>query len=428
LSARPYHQKVSAFEVISARAGLAGAPYGAMVEIADRCNEACVHCYQVQGQRGEISTEQWKTIFKELAEMGVMMLTISGGEPTLRKDFLELVAHARQLRFAVRVYSNALNITEELAQQLGELAVQEVQVSLYSHRAEVHDGVTRVKGSFAKVETAARALRKAGVRVVLKSPLMQSNAPEYSEYIAFVQSLGAEFSLDPKLNPREDGDFAPTKLGISKQTYLALCSDPVLGKQHRPRPQTGPRKPCGACNGNVHIEANGELHPCTLWNVDTGNALNGGLRQAWHADPVANVIRSLSWDDLPACSVCDLQSHCSRCFAEAEHYTGHALAAYARACRTARWRYELATGVEPEIDSGDASCDAAPIGPFRNAGEHRFSVQRSDSAQGSGPQRDWLPSKATSAAASHMTPVQLVQIRRHKGAPLTPATPVPSDQ
>jgi radical SAM protein with 4Fe4S-binding SPASM domain len=176
------------------------------------------------------------------------------------------------------------------------------------------------------------------------------------------------------------------------------------------------------------VEANGELHPCTQWNVDTGNALNGGLRQAWYEDPVAKAIRSLTWDDLPACSVCDLRNQCSRCFAEAEHYTGHAHAAYSRACRTARWRYEFETGVEPEIDSSGGSCDAAPIGPFRNVGEHRFLVQHSDSVQGATPpQRAWLPDKATSATASHMAPAQLVQIRRHKAAPLTPATPVPSD-
>jgi MoaA/NifB/PqqE/SkfB family radical SAM enzyme len=426
VAARGYHQKVSAIGAVAARAQLAGKPFGAMVEIADRCNEACVHCYQVQGQKGEIGTEDWKRIFDELAEMGVMMLTISGGEPTLRKDFLDLVAYARQLRFAVRIYSNALNITPQLARQLGELAVQEVQISLYSHRAEVHDAVTRVKGSFAKVETAARELRKAGVRVVLKSPLMQMNSDAYREYIDFVQSLGAEFSMDPKINPREDGDLAPTQLAISKQTFLAIRKEPLFARKSPGVPATGKRRPCGACKGNVHVEANGELNPCTLWNVATGNALSDGMRQAWHENPVANAIRSITWSDLPACSVCDLQHHCSRCFAEAEHYTGHALAAYGRACRTARWRYELETGVEPELDSDDDFCDAEPIGPFRNTGPHRFLVQHADSKTFE-VQRQWLPGAATRAPQSHMNPAQLVQIRRHKTAPLTPVTVPPSD-
>jgi sulfatase maturation enzyme AslB (radical SAM superfamily) len=115
----PYRLKHSAADVVAARAAAVGAPFSAMVEIADRCNEACVHCYQVQGEKGEIDTEQWERIFRELAELGVLFLTISGGEATLRKDFLHLVAYARRLRFAVKIFSNALKITPELASSAG---------------------------------------------------------------------------------------------------------------------------------------------------------------------------------------------------------------------------------------------------------------------------------------------------------------------
>lgn len=425
----PYRNKQSALTVVAQRAQLAGTPFAAMVEVADRCNEACVHCYQIQGQRGELETAEWKRIFDQLAEMGVMLLTISGGEPTLRKDFLELVRYARELRFAVRIYSNALNITEALAQELGALAVQEVQISLYSHRAQGHDAVTRVPGSFTQVEAATRSLRRAGVRVVLKTPLMQQNSAEYGEYIAYVQSLGAEYSMDPKLKPRENGDMEPTELGIDKRAFLAISADGRLSKRSPARAEQS-RKPCGACKGTVHVEANGELHPCTLWNVATGSAREGRLRGDWYDNPVAQQIRQLTWDDLPSCRVCDLQSHCTRCFAEAEHHTGNALAPYAPACRTARWRYELTTGVEPTIDCEQGWCPAAPLGPFRHAGEHTFVIERQAAAPlaRTTPERSWLHGPATGRGSSHMGPAQLVQIRRRKDATLTPSAPPPSDQ
>jgi radical SAM protein with 4Fe4S-binding SPASM domain len=418
-------------KAIAARTARSRSPYGAMVEISDHCNEACVHCYQVQGQKGELDTEHWKRILDDLAALGVLFLTISGGEPTLRKDFLELVSYARQLKFAVKIYSNALNISEALATELGRLAVQEVQISLYSHRAEVHDSITRVPGSFEQICSAVRFLRNAGVRVLLKSPLMQANEREFSEYIEFVTCLGADYRLDPKLNPREDGDFAPAALGVSKATYLAAQRDPRLV---RPRPTVQmplDDRPCGACVGNVHVEPNGEMRPCTQWSIPTGHALGAGLQQSWHNDPVATAIRSLRWADLPACRVCDLRDHCQRCFAEAEHYTGSALAAYTRACQGARWKYESESGVEPEIDSLDGFCDAIPVGPFRRAGGHRFIVERSrvDSATVSRPpDRSWLPDVAKSGASPHMGAAGLVQIRRSKAAPLTPMTPPPSDQ
>jgi radical SAM protein with 4Fe4S-binding SPASM domain len=265
---------------------------------------------------------------------------------------------------------------------------------------------------------------------VLKSPLMQANGDEFAEYMDFVKSLGAACQLDPKLNPREDGDFAPTELGISKQTYLAARRDPRLASPKKSAPTSLDTRPCGACVGNVHLEPNGELRPCTQWSIPTGQALGSGLEDSWRNNPVSTTIRSLRWHDLPACSVCDLRKHCTRCFAEAERYTGNALAAYTRACRSARWKYESDLGVEPEIDSLDGVCDAMPIGPFRSAGEHRFLVEQS-SAEPMETQprldRSWLPEVAKHEVISHLNPHQLVQIRPRRKLPLTGPTTKPSD-
>jgi radical SAM protein with 4Fe4S-binding SPASM domain len=404
-----YRQKRSAADIVAARAAAAGAPFSAMVEIADRCNEACVHCYQVQGEKGELDTEHWERIFRELAEIGVLFLTISGGEATLRKDFLHLVEYARNLRFAVKIFSNGLRITPELAAELGRLSVQEVQISLYSHRAELHDAVTRVPGSFARLVTAARALRESRVRVVLKSPLMSINAPEYSEYVAFVTSLGADYMLDPKLNPRENGDLEPTALAIDKPTYLSLRRDPRFANARRAvaeRPLDG--APCGACRSNVHVEPNGELRPCTQWNVATGQALETSLREAWYHNAAALAIRRLTWNDLPGCRVCDLRAFCTRCFAESERYAGDAFAPYAVACRSALWKYEAERGVEPELVWETVPSTSEPVGPFRRRGEHRFEPSgapaRSD-AERPGP-IGARPSPLPSADA-------IVPLRRH---------------
>jgi len=442
----PYRSRRSAAELVSAHAERAGAPYSAMVEIADRCNEACVHCYQIQGQKGELDTEHWERIFRELAELGVLFLTISGGEATLRKDFLHLVEYARRLRFAVKIFSNGLKITDEMAARLGELSVQEVQISLYSHRADVHDGVTRVPGSFDRVLAAARALRRAKVKVVLKSPLMTQNAADFAAYAQLVTSLGADYSLDAKLNPRENGDMAPTDLAIDKRAYLAVRNDARFTGLRRARPARPlDSAPCAACANNVHVEPNGELRPCTQWGIATGDARATSVRSAWYDDPVANVIRRLTWNELPGCRVCDLRGYCQRCFAEAERITGDALAPYARACQGARWAYEVELGVEPEIDSEQQSwCSTTPLGPFRHAGEHRFLVEHLQPAtpelEGSSareaiadvgrpapglchpeePARAWLPASARPGTG-------LIQLRRRAAGPsLTPASPPPS--
>ena len=66
-------------------------------QIADRCNHTCVHCYQIQGQKGELTTEQVKAALDRMAASGAFFVTFSGGEATLRADLFELIAHARSL-------------------------------------------------------------------------------------------------------------------------------------------------------------------------------------------------------------------------------------------------------------------------------------------------------------------------------------------
>ena len=100
----PFKGKTSVAALVSKLAG-EETPLSAMIEIADRCNEKCVHCYQVQGQKGEMTTEEIFGVLDELAEMGVLFLTISGGEATLRKDFLDIVAYARKKKFAVKLFT-----------------------------------------------------------------------------------------------------------------------------------------------------------------------------------------------------------------------------------------------------------------------------------------------------------------------------------
>ena len=300
----PFRGKKSAAALLREVSGDEHAPLSAMIEIADRCNEVCVHCYQIQGQKGEMGTDDVKRVMDELADLGVMFLTISGGEPTLRKDFLELVAHARKRRFAVKLYTNGLKMTRELAQKLGELAVQEVQISLYSHRAEVHDWVTRVPGSFEKTVAAARHLMEAGVKVVLKSPMMSFNAPEYREWIDFVVSLGADYMMDPHVDPRESGDRGTEALRIDDETYVRVRQDPRLSPPRAPRENPRPdldKSVCGACSGNVHVEANGAIHPCTQMQLEVGHALRDGVKKAWDQNVEAKAIRAITWRDIHGC-------------------------------------------------------------------------------------------------------------------------------
>jgi radical SAM protein with 4Fe4S-binding SPASM domain len=363
-----FRSKKSVAQVLAAFTKDKHTPISAMIEIADRCNEVCIHCYQIQGQKGEMSTDEVKSVMDQLAELGVLMLTISGGEPTLRHDFIELVEHARRKKFAVKIFTNGLTMTRELAGKLAALAVQEVQISVYSHRAEVHDEVTGVRGSWERTVAAVRNLRDARVAVVVKTPMMKLNAGESDAYIDFAIGLGADYMMDPHMDPREDGDRAPETLRVDPETYARAHFDPRLGGKTRKEEMPGPKdlnaSVCGACSGNVHIEANGELRPCTQLTVPVGHAVRDGVKAAWERNEDGAAIRSLTWQDLHGCRDCALNRYCGRCYANAMTEGGDALGPYLSACARARLHYEMRHGHALELLPPASDDRVSGLGPF----------------------------------------------------------------
>jgi organic radical activating enzyme len=115
------------------------------------------------------------TLLDQLAAAGVFFLTISGGEPLIRPDCFEIIEHARKLRFNVKFKTNAVLIREKQARRLRELNVEQVQISVYSHRAEIHDGISKVPGSLKRTIAGIRLLKSHGLKVTIANVLMKGN-------------------------------------------------------------------------------------------------------------------------------------------------------------------------------------------------------------------------------------------------------------
>ena len=152
---------------MSERALRLGVPFSVQLDLTYRCNEQCVHCYLDHDDHGEMTTAEIKHLLEEMAEAGVFILTLSGGEIFLRKDFFEILECARALTFCVKLKTNAVLIREAQAARLRDLGVESVQVSIYSHRPEVHDAITKVPGSLRRSINAIRFLKSQGLKVII---------------------------------------------------------------------------------------------------------------------------------------------------------------------------------------------------------------------------------------------------------------------
>lgn len=299
---------VSPYERLIRAASRAHIPISVLFEVTHRCNLGCEHCYLTEGPVGrprptrpELSLEEIRPILDQLAEAGTLFLTLSGGEVFLRRDALDIVAHARSRGLSVTVFTTGTLLTPEKATQLAALHPLSVEVSIYSPQPEVHDQVTRIPGSHARSLRALRLLKERGVVILIKSPLMSLNSGEYHGIVQLAEELGAGYGFDPMLVPRRDGDMAPVSLSLDQQHLYQIFADPVLAKElSQPvkcLPQPG-EEICATGRRHCMISPYGDLFPCMVYPVPAGNLREKSFHEIWSGSPLLHDLRSKTMHDL----------------------------------------------------------------------------------------------------------------------------------
>jgi AdoMet-dependent heme synthase len=312
---------IGVLEEITAKALRLNVPLAVQLDITYRCNERCVHCYLDHHDHGEMTTTEILRLMDEMAEAGVLTLTLSGGEIFLRKDFFEIVEHARRLSFCVKLKTNALLIGEREAARLRDLAVQEIQVSIYSHRPEVHDAITLVPGSLNRSLSAIRFLKAQELKVVMANVLMRQNKNDYVAVQDLADEIGVDFTLDPTITPMMDGDRSILGLGADAHTLRDVFRDSaVVGDIDEFCAIPSDRgevdldsRPCSAGHTTCYISPYGDVFPCVQFPLPTGNVRRERFVDIWRHSSQMNEVRSIRLKDLPTCSSCSHAGACTRC-------------------------------------------------------------------------------------------------------------------
>ncbi|HZQ94432.1 MAG TPA: radical SAM protein [Candidatus Sulfotelmatobacter sp.] len=308
-------------EEMAAKAQRLNIPLNVQLDLTYRCNERCVHCYLDHRDHGEMTTPEIKRLLDEMADAGVFILTLSGGEIFLRKDFFEIVEHARRLMFCVKLKTNAVLIGKREAARLRELAIEAIQVSIYSHRPEVHDGITLVPGSLKRSLDAIRFLKSQGLSVTIANVVMRQNISDYAGVQQLAEELGVEFTLDPTITPMMDGDRSTLSLGVGSDALSGLFRESSLvgnvdefcAIAAEPGQDELEATPCSAGHTACYVSPYGDVFPCVQFPLPTGNVRRERFVDIWRHSSQMNEVRSIRVKDLPTCSSCAHASNCTRC-------------------------------------------------------------------------------------------------------------------
>ncbi len=311
----------SLMEEMNRRAVALGVPLGAQLDVTYRCEGRCVHCYLDHDDHGEMTTAEMRDVLRQLADAGTLFLTLSGGEVLMRMDFFEILACAHSLEFCVKIKTNALMIGEKEADRMQDLAVNSVQVSIYSHRPEVHDAITKLPGSLERSIAGIRFLQARGLKVIISNVLMRQNLADYAGVQALAEELGAQWTMDPTITPKMDGDRSILGMRIGSEELRQVFRTPgIVGDVDEfcaPPPavdnEVMDELPCSASHTFCYISPYGDVFPCVQFPLPTGNLRKQKFLDIWRSSPQMNDVRSIRARDLPVCSTCSHVGSCTRC-------------------------------------------------------------------------------------------------------------------
>ena len=323
------------------------------------CNLECVHCRRLdvahEMMRSDLTTEEATRLVDQIAEVGNPILVLSGGEPLIRPDILEIARHGRGRGLTVSLATNGTLVTSKVARAIQAAGIARVAVSLDGARAETHDQFRRQLGSFHRALEGIGYLRWAGVPVQINTTVARHNEAELEAIHDLAADLGAvalhafllvpvgcgvQIAEDQMLSPEGYEAILHRFYDLAQRGRLqckATCA-PHYYRVVRQRAAAEGRhvvparhgmaamtKGCLAGSAVCFVSHKGEVFPCGYLPVEAGNVRRAPFGSIWRLSPVFASLRDPDCLD-GKCGACEFVNICSGCRARAYYATGDYLA------------------------------------------------------------------------------------------------------
>lgn len=310
-------------------------PVSGTFELISRCNFRCAMCYihsesqEKCYKEWELSGQQWLSIGREAVDAGMVYLLLTGGEPLLHPDFLQIYTGLMQMGLRIAINSNGSLITPEIVECFRKYPPEKINISLYGVSKETYAGLCGNAAGYEKAVCGIRSLKEAGIRVNLNTTFTRRNVGDMEQLVAFAKEENLPIRTTPIIFPPVRGgkgdtaeNMTPEEMGrmAAEFDWLTLtdeqkekrlqearrCKDPD-GKRELPSKTAT----CMAAKGSFWISWDGMMYPCGMLSEKGTDVVREGFAQAWKE----TVSRSLGRTIPTRCLECPLRQLCPMCAA-----------------------------------------------------------------------------------------------------------------
>lgn len=300
-----------------------GLPMAMLAEITHRCPLACPYCsnpVELTRSQAELPAEDWSRVFREAADLGVLQVHISGGEPGARRDLAQIVESASAAGLYVNLITSGIGITRQRLEELDSAGVDHVQLSLQGIRPDMADRISGHPGSWDKKMGFAGWVAEIGFPLTINAVVHRQNMERLPDMIELAETLGArrievatvqfhgwaDLNRKALMPTREQAAFARQVVNDARARLRGqLVIDYVPADHHAVYPK--------ACMGGwgstgLNVAPDGSVLPCHAassidW-LQFENVRERSLSDIWHLSDAFNAFRGTEWMAEP-CRSCE---------------------------------------------------------------------------------------------------------------------------
>lgn len=293
------------------------------IDIANECNERCVHCYIPHDKKNKIlPPDLFYKVLEESRRLNVIHISISGGEPLLHKDFISFLQKCKDLDLSVNVLSNLTLLNDRIIEEMKKNPLLSVQTSIYSMNPSVHDLITKKSGSLELTKNAVLKLIDVGIPVQISCPIMKQNKDDFSavkewgeknnisvlfDYVIFAAYDHSNCNLHNRLSLNEVEKAFESQLCSE---YVNLLKEEAFNKESL----TQDDPICSVCRYFFCVSAEGDIFPCVGWQSKVvGNIKNDSIKELWEGSSELKSLRSIKRKHFPKCVSCKNRGYCTVC-------------------------------------------------------------------------------------------------------------------
>ena len=253
------------------------------IDITHKCNLRCIHCYHPfeKYERDTMSFDEIKRLFSVLYDMGVFLITISGGEPFLRKDIVDILEEGGKYGFVFQILTNATLLNEDDIKRLSQLNVSKLSFSYYGN----DDAQTKITGNKKFREhlmTVVKWCEKYNLAYELKFILLKLNIGDFDDYVELCKELRVKPLFEPCLIPKLNGDKSNFESKLDFETYKRFMKehvhyfyDGIDMAQYAEKVIN-----CSAGRYGLYCDFKGDVFPCVSYREPLGTYTD--IKNIWN--------------------------------------------------------------------------------------------------------------------------------------------------